>query len=600
MKEYHKEKTYEALTSIMQKVSANSMSLMVCGEFKRGKSTFINSFLNEEICPTDGHIATAAVSVIKYGARKKVTRYYSDEGELKKEDVDYDKIAQYAKGSVKDIDNTMMLIIETPSERLKDGLTIMDTPGVGGLDPRHLFLTLYALPKADAAIFMLDAVETMTDSEIAFLKDKILAADKNCKILINRTAQTGPENIPVLVGDVKRKIEENCGTELEVIPFDALLWQEYNKTLEADYMQVANGEQVLQSIDRLRSEFQESQLQGVKGLILSVLDEINAVVSEEIKSIEDNTSERKNQIQQRAILLRQLLNSIQSNNSDLMSSLKEHIQKSKRNVYHSLSNNSILLSNDKLDKILADPKAIQDDNGAWVLEQLNSEIQSLSGSLDREIEKGFEAVLDELSGILQRQFDVEAAEFEGFLKADLAPQIKSISDKITDVTRQTLPITGVAMLTGYAVSLSGSLVAGVGSAMGVSLGLGALLSSLAIPVGVAAGIWYICKTIQKTSTQERVKEIRMKVSPKINVVVNNLREHIEERYGTFEKGLTDCLKEVVESTSKELSDLQQQMQKCEADHKLAEDKKKALGKKLACIENFKVQTTLLLSNPFQS
>lgn len=80
MKEYHKEKTYEALVKIIQKVASNSISLMVCGEFKRGKSTFINAFLDEEICPTDGHIATAAVSVIKYGPIKKVVRYYSDEG----------------------------------------------------------------------------------------------------------------------------------------------------------------------------------------------------------------------------------------------------------------------------------------------------------------------------------------------------------------------------------------------------------------------------------------------------------------------------------------------------------------------------------------
>lgn len=599
MKEYHKEKTYEALGAIMQKVDANAMSLMVCGEFKRGKSTFINAFLDEEICPTDGHIATAAVSVIKYGPRKKAIRYYSDEGELKKEDIDYGKIKQYAKGSSMDIDNTMMIVIETPSERLKDGLTIMDTPGVGGLDPRHLFLTLYALPKADAAIFMLDAGEPMTTSEIAFLKDKILAAFKNCKILINRTAQTEPDNIPTLVSDVKRKIAKNCNTEIEVIPFDALLWQEYNKTHENDFLQVANCNQVLQAISRLRSEFQTSQLHVVKELILSVLNEIRANMTEELETIEDNSAERKAKIQQRAILLRQLLNNLQSNNSDLKSNLKERIQKSKRNVFHCLSNSSILLSSDKLDKILSDPKATQNDNGAWVLEQLNSEVQSLSETLDSEIENGFKMVLDELSEIIQNQFDVENSAFDGYLNADLTPQIKSISDKISDVTRQTLPIMGVSFLAGSAVSLSGSFVAGVGAAMGVSLGLGALLSALAAPVGIAAGIWYICKSIRKSSTQERINEIRRKVSPRINAVVNNLREHVEERYNAFENGLTNCLKAVVESTSKELADLQLEIQKCDADHQLAEEKKNSLGKKITLIDNFKGQTNLLLTNPFQ-
>ncbi len=599
MKEYHKEKTYEALVKIIQKVASNSISLMVCGEFKRGKSTFINAFLDEEICPTDGHIATAAVSVIKYGPIKKVVRYYSDEGELKKEEIDYSKIALYAKGSSMDIDNTMMLIIETPSEKLKDGLTIMDTPGVGGLDPRHLFLTLYALPKADAALFMLDAGEPMSSSEISFLKDKILSANKNCKVLINRTAQEVQENIPILVNDVKSKISKNCNTEIEVIPFDALLWQNYNETQEKDFMIASNCEEVLRAIDRIRSEFQTSQLQILKSLTLSVLDEIRGIIVEELESIEDNSLERKNRIQQRALLLRQLLNSLQSSNSDLRLSLNEHIQKSKRNVFHCLSNSSILLSSDKLDNILSDPRATQNDNGAWVLDQLNAEVQALSETLDIEIENGFESVLNELSEIIQEQFDVEESVFDDSVSADLTPQIKSISDKISDVTRQTLPIMGVSMITGYAVSLSGTLVAGVGAAMGVSLGLGALLSTLAAPVGIAAGIWYICKSIRKSSTQERINEIRRKVTPRINAIVNNLRQHVDERFTAFENGLTNCLKDTVESTSKELADLQLQIQKCDADHQQVEEKKKALGKEIAFIDNCKGHTNPLLTNPFQ-
>ena len=62
---------------------------MVCGEFKRGKSTFINALLDMSLCPTDEHIATSTVSIIKYGEKQKVTRFYDTEDGVKEEIIEY-------------------------------------------------------------------------------------------------------------------------------------------------------------------------------------------------------------------------------------------------------------------------------------------------------------------------------------------------------------------------------------------------------------------------------------------------------------------------------------------------------------------------------
>ena len=46
---------------------ANSPTVvLVCGEFKRGKSTFVNALIGRSICPTDTEICTSVVSVIIY------------------------------------------------------------------------------------------------------------------------------------------------------------------------------------------------------------------------------------------------------------------------------------------------------------------------------------------------------------------------------------------------------------------------------------------------------------------------------------------------------------------------------------------------------
>lgn len=56
-KEQHKEGDIEAMKKMVQKASVKDVSVLVCGEFKRGKSSFINAFIGENICPTDPGIA---------------------------------------------------------------------------------------------------------------------------------------------------------------------------------------------------------------------------------------------------------------------------------------------------------------------------------------------------------------------------------------------------------------------------------------------------------------------------------------------------------------------------------------------------------------
>ena len=181
LNEYHKKMAIDTINELFSKLSSNQTTIMVCGEFKRGKSTFINALLDMSLCPTDEHIATSTVSIIKYGEKQKVTRFYDTEDGVKEEIIEYEKINQFAKGSNLEIDNTIMLVIEVPCNRLKDGLTIIDTPGVGGLNPRHRFLTLSAIPKTDTIFYMVSVGEPITTIELDFLKKDILPKSKAYK-----------------------------------------------------------------------------------------------------------------------------------------------------------------------------------------------------------------------------------------------------------------------------------------------------------------------------------------------------------------------------------------------------------------------------------
>ncbi|NEO67760.1 MAG: hypothetical protein F6J98_48405 [Moorea sp. SIO4G2] len=53
--------------------------LLVLGDMKRGKSTFLNALIGENLLPSDVNPCTALLTVLRYGAQKKVTVYFNDD-----------------------------------------------------------------------------------------------------------------------------------------------------------------------------------------------------------------------------------------------------------------------------------------------------------------------------------------------------------------------------------------------------------------------------------------------------------------------------------------------------------------------------------------
>jgi hypothetical protein len=63
--------------------------------------------------------------------------------------------------------------IGLPHRMLRSGLCLIDTPGVGGLDSAHGFLTLGALGMAEGTLFVTDAAQELTAPELEFLKTAV-------------------------------------------------------------------------------------------------------------------------------------------------------------------------------------------------------------------------------------------------------------------------------------------------------------------------------------------------------------------------------------------------------------------------------------------
>ncbi|HZN77387.1 MAG TPA: dynamin family protein [Micromonosporaceae bacterium] len=155
------------LTVTKRGLADPGIHLVVAGEFKQGKSSLVNALLGATVCPVDDDVATAVPTYVRHGAEPRADLLF-DGDPVRREPVALEDVRQYI------VENGRQRIagveIRIPRQLLANGLIVVDTPGVGGLGSAHAAASLAAISMADAVLFVTDASQELTRSELDFLR----------------------------------------------------------------------------------------------------------------------------------------------------------------------------------------------------------------------------------------------------------------------------------------------------------------------------------------------------------------------------------------------------------------------------------------------
>ncbi|MGO4234554.1 dynamin family protein [Pseudarthrobacter sp. YAF2] len=156
-----------------------SIRVIVVGEFKQGKSKLINALVNAPVCPVDDDIATSVPTAVRFGEPASAailvpTAGTPDGGEegIERRPVDLADLPALVSEQGNPGNSRKLTAAEVclPRRVLTGGLTIIDSPGVGGMGSTHTLTTLTALPTADAMLLVSDASQEYTEPELRFLR----------------------------------------------------------------------------------------------------------------------------------------------------------------------------------------------------------------------------------------------------------------------------------------------------------------------------------------------------------------------------------------------------------------------------------------------
>ncbi len=165
------------LAELSEKLQRGQFNLVIMGQFKRGKSTLINALLGAEVVPTAIVPLTSIITILRFGEHPKaIVRYLDD----KIREIPLSEIPDFVTEKKNPENKLQVREVEVfyPSEYLKDGVRIIDTPGVGSVFKHNTDVAYAFLPYVDAGIFIVTADPPLGESEQEFLKAIQGYADK--------------------------------------------------------------------------------------------------------------------------------------------------------------------------------------------------------------------------------------------------------------------------------------------------------------------------------------------------------------------------------------------------------------------------------------
>lgn len=157
-----------------------SYNIVVCGEMKKGKSSLLNAIIGRNILPVANQVATSQVFRISSSQTESFELVFSDGS---RKSIAKDQLAEYGSqveanlyGTHEEDFNGRMLDyiqVYSPLEFLPEGVSLIDTPGLGAVYKSHESITQNYVRKAAAVLFVFDPERPLVDLEQEFIK-KIL------------------------------------------------------------------------------------------------------------------------------------------------------------------------------------------------------------------------------------------------------------------------------------------------------------------------------------------------------------------------------------------------------------------------------------------
>jgi GTP-binding protein EngB required for normal cell division len=215
----------DRLDGLQQRLREERCHLAVLGQFKRGKSTLINALLGAPVLPS-AVVPLTSIPTFLHGGEQLTARVVFENGKPDERfagpEADADALGEFLTRFVTEEANphnrlgVEQVEVTYPATVLRQGLALIDTPGIGSTFRHNTEATLNFLPQCDAALFVVSADPPVTEVEIEFLKH-VHGKLARVFFVLNKVDYLDVDERRTAVAFLQRMLREQAGFESPAI-----------------------------------------------------------------------------------------------------------------------------------------------------------------------------------------------------------------------------------------------------------------------------------------------------------------------------------------------------------------------------------------------
>jgi len=199
----------ERLEGITTRLEDGRFEIAFFGRVSSGKSSLLNALMETEVLPVGINPITAVPTRLQWGRQPKATLTFADG---RRQEIPLEDLACFVTEDQNpgDTRNVVKTVTEVPAAKLKQGIVLVDTPGLGSLARRGARETLAYLPSADLGALLIDAGSTLNDEDIATLR-LLYEAGIPAFILLSKSDLLDAKDIERAESYIHSQLEERLG-----------------------------------------------------------------------------------------------------------------------------------------------------------------------------------------------------------------------------------------------------------------------------------------------------------------------------------------------------------------------------------------------------
>jgi GTP-binding protein EngB required for normal cell division len=199
------------LSMLLDRMESVAFEVGVFGRVSSGKSSLLNYILQTDVLPIGVTPVTAIPTRITHGP---VAEAGIEFAEAQPQIIPLSELPEFATeqknpGNKKHVTR---IFVKLPSQRLAEGVTFVDTPGLGSLAVAGAEETIAYLPRCDLGIVLIDASAGLTPDDLIVVQ-ALYQAGASAMVLISKADLFSPADREQMIAYVKANLRDQLRAE---------------------------------------------------------------------------------------------------------------------------------------------------------------------------------------------------------------------------------------------------------------------------------------------------------------------------------------------------------------------------------------------------